>query len=232
MHNILKYPITLLAVIISFTSQAEGVKHSVPFKLFGIELGKAYEIGYDPITKGDMPIKKFTGANQFLSPYGIHYYFHPLKEYEACKYIEKKESPDDKYYRTSLHIYLLPIVDKNIKSLKELEGNPPTKWEVIRIDWSGGSDKEDGKEVDTKNYYWAKDMCETFKAGINKDPEIFDHYEAKYYTCKFIESDRVFEIYTTLRTVSLSFNREKADLKEKAVESYFRKIRAEDIRPY
>src|SRR5262247_1637505 len=51
----------------------------------------------------------------------IGYYFEPLKDYKAFRYVERRENPDDEYFTTSFSAYILPVIPEKTKSLDGLE---------------------------------------------------------------------------------------------------------------
>ena len=217
-----------------FSAHSSDHKSGVPKSLFGIELGKVYDVGEDLESRGNLPIKIFTGANQFLSPYGFHYYFQPLKDYSAFEYIEKDKKPNEKHYRSSFHLYIYPVIPNNITTLEQHKNTPITDWKVVTIDWFGEEKYGDDADKDYKSnaYYWAMDMCKTFKLDLGAEPEIFNYYEQYRYTCTFTNENREFKVEGHPKKVSLSLNKETRDQIEDSVELFYRKIKAEDIRPY
>jgi len=200
--------------------------HRIPKQLFGIKLGHIYDLG-NPEEKdyGNIPIKKFLGIQQSFS-IGIHYYFQPMKSYEAFKYMERKKKPTDKYFKSSFRLYLIPTtssIDANDPKIKEKKMD----WEVSLIEWSDNTKKEYAA------YYWALDLCKTFTEDLSVKPKISDVYENKLFSCSFISRKRVFKITSfPWATVSLGYKKEIDTAKHEAVEKIFRKIRADEIRPF
>ena len=126
-----------------------------PDSLFGVNLGGIYNLGSGNDSKdvGNIPVKKFTGMQQFLGS-GLHYYFEPLKDYKAFRYVERRENPDDEYFTTSFSAYILPVIPEKTKSLDGLE-KVVVNWEVISIVWTDILDKNGNKK---EEYFWAVDF--------------------------------------------------------------------------
>src|SRR5215813_4767300 len=112
-----------------------------PDSLFGVKLGGVYNIrsGNECKDVGNMPVKKCGGIQKFLGN-GFHYYFEPLKEYKAFRYVERPEKPGDEYFQTSFSSYLLPVIPEKVKNLEELE-SIQVNWEVTTIVWTDVVDK-------------------------------------------------------------------------------------------
>ena len=196
----------------------------VPKQLFGIELGGIYDVA-DETKTGDLPIKKFAGMQRFLGQ-GIHYYFQPIIDSKAFDYVERKGKPEDRYFKTSFRLYLLPVIPSSIKSNSDFE-TTDIKWEVTTIEWSNKARTEEAA------YYWAIDLCKTFTVDIAIEPEITDLYDLKLYECTFSAGDREFKVSSNhTRSIALSFDRKIFDRKNDAVEKILRKLEANEIRPY
>ncbi len=218
------YPIILIILSpLSFADEPRGV----PEKLFGIKLGGVYDIGDSESKKlGNIPVKKFAGMKQFLGQ-GVHYYFQPKEEYKAFEYIEKKEKPEDQYFKTSFRLYLLPVIPSSISKNEQLKSTT-INWEVATIEWSNDAKTKDDA------YYWAMDLCKTFEVDISQKPEITNNYEEKWYACAFSSGNREFKVSSSYsrKRIELSYKREVFDKKNEAVEKIIRKIQVDDIRPY
>lgn len=218
------YSIVFLLLLSSLSLAEES--RGVPEKLFGIKLGGIYDIG-DSKSKGvgNIPVKKMTGIVRLLGM-GVHYYFQPKEVYKIFEYVEKREKPEDQYFNTSFRLYLLPVIPPKITTKEQLE-NTKLNWEVATIEWSNDAKtKEDA-------YYWAIDLCKTFKADISVEPKIINNYETKLHVCTFSSGDRDFEVSSAFsRTVSLSYKKEVFETKNEAVDQVIRKLEAGKIRPY
>ena len=211
----------LLTSSLSLAEESRGV----PKKLFGISLGGIYKLG-DPETNnfGNIPVKKITGLQKFLGE-GIHCYFQPKEEYKSFEYVEKRKKPEDRFFETSFRLYLLPVIPSTIKTIEQLD-LPKENWEVTAIEWSRPAKTEE------KAYYWAMDLCKTFKADISVSPEIDDDHK-EWYACTFSFGDREFRVSSFLSgSVELSYKREVFEAKNEAVDKVIRKLQAEKIRPY
>lgn len=218
--------IPFIFLLLASSSSLAEESRGVPEELFGIKLGGIYDIG-DSESKdnGNIPIRKFAGILHFLGN-GIHYYFQPKKEYKAFEYVEKRENPDDQYFKSSFRLYLLPVIPPEIKTIEQL-GGAKTNWEVTIIEWS--NDAKTKKDA----YYWAIDLCKTFGIDISIEPEIIDYYEKDWYECTFSSDDRVFEVSSLYsRSIKLSYKEEVDEAKNDALERTIRKIKAKEIRPY
>jgi hypothetical protein len=220
--------VTLLTFSIAAKAKEKG---SFPESLFEVKLGGIYTIGQEKGVGqkkdvGTMPVKEFKGMKQFLGS-GIHYYFKPLKEYKAFKYIEKLKDPNDAYFETSFRLYLLPVIPSTIKNVEELIIDK-LKWEVAVIEWS---DKTDKKE---DSYFWAIDLCKSIRIDLEREPEITDDYDLKIYRCKFTEGHKQLEIQSLdhLKLFSLKYPKSVFDKKNEAIDTIIRKIQMNAIKPY
>lgn len=204
-------------------------KQNVPSQLFGIELGKVYDVT-DENHIGNIPVKKFTGLNQWVH---MDYYFEPKKEYKMFRYVEKKEKPDDKFYTSSFSLYLFPVIPETIQSMTELKNLQRINYEIGGIRWSDGFDEE-GKDKD--NYFWAKELCKTFELDIIQKPEVLDYYKvggSYWYQCKFTFEGRVLAIDgRSYRAISLDYAEEKFDNRIEAFENQMRLFNLKEIKPY
>lgn len=214
-----------VVLLISSQTWAE-TPQGVPDKLFGITLGGVYDIGNPDMNDfGNIPVKKATGTNRFLGN-GIHYYFQPKAEQKFFEYVEQRDKPNNKYFKTSFRLYLLPVIPSTITTAKQLE-NEKLKWEVAVIEWSHEPKKKDDA------YYWAIDLCKTFSVDIPVKPEITNDYETKLYECTFATGSREFKVSSFYsKSVSLSFKRDVFDKKNESVDRVIRKLQAKEIRPY
>jgi hypothetical protein len=222
--NVKKFSI-FVVLLISSQSWAE-TPQGVPDKLFSITLGGMYDIGNLEMNDfGNIPVKKATGMNRFLGN-GIHFYFQPKAEHKVFEYVEKRENPNDKYFKTSFRLYLLPVIPLTIKTAEQLD-NEKLKWEVAVIEWSTEPKKKDDA------YYWAIDLCKTFSVDIPVKPELTDNYESKLYECTFTTGAREFKVSSSYSmSVSLSYKRDVFDKKNESVNRIIRKLQAKEIRPY
>jgi hypothetical protein len=215
----------LLSIFLLFTLiSCSSDTGDVPKELFGIKLGTIFDfskISRDSVDK--FPIKQFTGANQFMGN-GTHFYFEPLKESKYFPYKEKKEKSDDKFYETNYRLYLLPVIPDSIKTIEELS-TTKLDMEVTFIEWS---DKKKNRE---DAYFWALEMCKTFKADIKTKPEILDNYESKTYFCEFKKDNRMLAINNMMESVyfSLRYDKDFSDKKNEQVEEKIRKLKAKEI---
>lgn len=218
--------------------EAAKEKASVPKRLFEVELGKVYTMKGQDFTKSDLPIAKFTGAQEGIGS-GTHFYFQPRKAYEAFPYEERREKPQDEFFGSSYRLYLLPVIPSGIKSLSELEKAKDPGYEVLVIEWSR---YRDGDKTQNDDYFWAQSMCKTFEADLGVKPKLFDQYRPQgdtstilgsVYSCTFAEGDRELEVTSMFgRMVKLSFTNEASKAKHSAFEMTVRKLQAPAIRPY
>ena len=216
--------ILLITFLVSSSfSYAQGV-NEVPKELFGIKLGALYDLS--KVTResnGGLPIKEFTGSNQFLG-YGTHFYFEPIKESKYFPYKENKKKDNDKFYTTNYRLYLLPVIPSSIKTIEELSSSK-LDMEVIIIEWS------DEKKNQEEAYFWAMEMCKTFSSDIKIKPVIVDNYESKGFFCEFKQDNRILDIHKMMNSVYFSLNYDKvvSDKKNKEVEDKIRKLTAKDM---
>ena len=222
--DIKKILIAFLLLMSSISSAGES--RGVPEKLFGIALGGIYDLGGpEDNDLGNIPVKKFASIQRFLGN-GIHYYFQPKEEYKIFEYVEKREKPEDQYFGTSFRLYLLPVIPSTITTIEQLE-KAKLNWEVTSIEWSNDAKTKE------KAYYWAMNLCKTFKVDISVEPEITDYYGSKWYTCTFSSGDREFKVSSFYsRSIELSYKKEVFEAKNEAVEKIIRKLQADKIRPY
>ena len=203
-------------------------KRSVPDSLFGIRLGGVFVIGEteNPTDVGTLPIKEYKAAEKFLGS-GFNLYFKPLKEYPAFEYSENPKKPGDKFFSTSFRIYLLPVFPKDALTRKGLRG-ADLKWEATQIEWSQREKKKD------EAYYWAFDFCKTLQVDLAKKPEVYNSYETKLHSCKFIEKDRELYVFNLgeLKIFRLAYPESVFKQKDYAVDTIMRKLRMKEIRPY
>lgn len=201
----------------------------VPKKLFEIELGKVYDMS-------KIPVKKVTGVQKFLG-FGTHYFFQPKKEYSAFKYEEIKVNPSDEYFKSSFRLYLLPIYPKefDINKIKQSD----IKWEVSVIEWSESEGDALRKRNEDKTraenaYYWAIDICKTFKNDLGLEPKIIDFPDDHWYLCEFTQDNRLFKVSSSLKSksMSLEYTKEYHDKRNDEIDKFIRKKQAETIRPY
>lgn len=228
----------LLMSLLLFINLLHADKINVPNKLFGIQLGKHYEIGNGIDSNGNMPIKKFNGIEKFLGE-GIHYYFQPIKEYKAFKYFEKKKTTKSNFHSSSFSLYLFPVIPKDVNSIDKLESSVKY-WEVAGIRWSDiGSEKENigREERKQNNYNWAKELCKTFQLDIKQEAKILDYNEEtilyEWYQCKFTYDGRTFKIDGSHnKSISLDYDKAKFNEKHKEIRDKIRQINLNEIRPY
>lgn len=215
-----------MAIFLCLVSpQLFAVEQTVPKKLFGIALGGIYNLGNEDGDAGNLPVKKFAGMNKFLGQ-GVHYYFQPQVESKFFEYVEKRKKPDDKYFKTSYRLYLLPVIPSSIKTVEELE-KTPLRMEVELIEWENEAKTKDDA------YYWAIDLCKTIGVDIAIKPEINDFYKERHYDCIFSDDGRKLKISSSFsRSISLSFSRNISKQKEDAVENIMRKLQVKAIKPY
>lgn len=230
----------ITAVLLSFVfgSAFSQNLRGIPDSLFGIKLGAILDIGKGGSDLGDVPVKRFTGANRFLGQ-GIHYFYEPLVENKYFPFYVKRKNSDDEFFETSHRMYLLPIIPDTIKKIDELDSLVP-KYIVTSISWYDESPERSAVKVKTKleeqaksdDYFWAVDLCKTLATDISIKPEIFDLYEYKDYRCTFIEGDKKFEVSSFYRkNISLAFTKKKFDAMNAEVETKIRKLRAKDVLP-
>lgn len=212
--------------LISFSDESPK---NIPQQLFGITLGNVYDIGTLKNNDfGNMPVSKATGANRFLGQ-GVHYYFQPKKEYKAFPYLEVDKKEKDEFYKTSFRLYLLPVISSSIKDNEELK-NTKMMWEVSLIEWQDNRKSENKDDT----YYWAMDLCKTFKYDLDKNPVINDSFQEKTYICEFKEDNRILKISNSLdqKTIQLLHTKEYSDIKNEEIERKIHKLRAKEISPY
>ena len=230
-NKIIICALSVVVLVFPFTTYAQNDAPSpFPKTLFGVKLGGIYNIGSSDenhLEVGTFPVKTAKGMKQFLG-YGINYYFQPLKEYEAFKYIEEQKKPNDKGIRTSFRLYLFPIFPKDTSlSLIELTGDMFT-YEVARIEWSEDEIKKDNA------YYWAASFCKSLQVDLGKQPKVTDFFENKSYKCLFKENDKELSAssYHGKKYFTLSYIQSVMDKKDEATEKIGRKWRMKDIKPY
>jgi hypothetical protein len=229
----------ILITVLLLTSSVSMADESrdVPKKLFGISLGGIYDLG-DPDDNdlGNLPVKKFTSLEVFMGQ-GVHYYFQPNKEYKIFKYVEYVKKPEDHFFKTSFRLYLLPVIPSTITTNEQFN-KVKLNWEVTSIQWWDYPGKLSELSVDAKEklkreaYYWAIDLCKTFKVDISVKPEIYNN-NLDYYECTFSHGDREFKVTNRpFKNLKLSYKDEVFNKKDEAVEKMIRKIEADEIRPY
>ncbi len=215
---------------------------AVPKKLFDVELGKIYRLpNQNELNHGDLPVARMTGANRFLGM-GLHFYFQPRRPYDLFPFVEEREKPGDKYFKTSFRLYLMPVIPASAKTLADLDKSKSTDHEVVVIEWSHlRKDNEKTPKKMHEDYYWTQNLCKTFEADLGIKPKITDVWNPEnaqngadvFYSCTFSEGDREFEVSSLLgRRVSLNFNKEIFKVKDAAVETQLRKLQAPSVRPY
>jgi hypothetical protein len=60
---------------------------------------------------GNVPVNKATLIKNLVPVFlGIDYYFKPRNEYNIFEYSEQREEPNDKYFKTSFHLYMFPVI--------------------------------------------------------------------------------------------------------------------------
>jgi hypothetical protein len=235
MNKLAVHCVVVSAVMSSFLfavfspATAQDTKRSFPDSLFGVKLGSVHTLGksgkHDDV--GTLPIKEFKGVNQFLGN-GVHYYFKPLKENPAFKYIENRKKPTDEYFATSFRLYLLPVIPKTVSSAKDLEPHL-LAWEVMLIEWS----EENEKNKDSA-YFWASDFCKSLELDLGRKADTFDNYESKWYSCTFQEKDSELNANSLGGTkyFTLQYSKTVSERKDNAVDAMLRKLRMNAIRPY
>lgn len=219
----------VLSILIYFSTICSLNANDFPTKLFGVELGKVYSVSEN---YNNLPIKQLTGFQKFMGA-GFHYYFEPLKQYEAFEFI--KENTQNKSYETSFRLYVFPILDKNIKTIDEIKKAKNANVEVALIEWSDQLRGKDNRPEDNYDaYYWAKNMCTNFKIDIKTEPKITDSQNDKLYQCEFIKGNNKLEVSSLLgnKTVNLQYNKDFFDKRQIEIENLFRKLSLEKIRPY
>ena len=201
-----------------------GDKQGVPTQLFGIAVGRAYNIGNPEAGDlGDFPVKKFGGIKQFLGM-GVSYYFEPLKANPMFEYIEEREKPDDEFFTTSFRAYIYPVIPDSVQTMDELQTVwPGLKQRVKLVEWHKKFPKKDDA------YYRAINLCNTFTAGLNVAPKILDTDE--WYTCTFTAGERDFEVRNAgnLLLVSLSLRRDLREKLDKDVDARIRALQSKDL---
>lgn len=220
----------LLIALVASVANGQDSKRSFPDSLFGVKLGSVHSLGqsgrHDDV--GTLPIKEFKGINQFLGN-GVHYYFKPLKEYPAFKYIEKRKKPNDEYFATSFRLYLLPVIPKTTSSAEDLKPHL-LKWEVAVVEWTEDSEKKDEDSA----YFWASDFCKSLQVDLGRNADVSDNYESRWHSCTFKEKDSELNAnslggtkYFTLKYTTSAFER-----KDNALDTVLRKLQMNAIRPY
>ena len=121
----------LVFATIILVAQPAWAESPVPTKLFGIELGRVYEMPEDVILKG-APIKKFTGLKKAWLGHGTSYYFEPSRKYPPFEYVERKEDDSD-YFTTSFRLYLFPVIPEGFLITEDTESKD-IKWEVAVVE--------------------------------------------------------------------------------------------------
>jgi hypothetical protein len=217
---------TLYTALLTFSIAAKAKdKVAFPESLFEVKLGGIYTIDQEKGV-GTMPVKEFKGMQEFLGN-GIHYYFKPLKDYKAFKYVEKRKEPNDAYFETSFRLYLLPVIPSTIKNAEELTIQN-IKWEVAVIEWSDRTKREEDA------YFWAIDLCKSIRVDLEREPEITDEYNLKICRCKFTEGHKELKIESLdkLKLFNLLYPNPVFDKKNEVIDTLLRKIQMKDIKPY
>ena len=187
-------PVVAPIILVVQPAWAEG---PVPTKLFGIELGRIYEISEDGRLKG-APIKKFTGMRKFLGQ-GIHYYFEPSRKYLPFEYVEWKEENSD-YFTTSFRLYLFPVIPEGF-GITEDTKSEDLKWEVAVVEWAIRVEKDD-QHTENDAFYWAVDMCKSVQVDLEMSPtNEINHLEANWHKCEFQADYGVLEIDSSIARV-------------------------------
>lgn len=213
----------IISTFLLFSSESHAAgKNPVPKRLFGVELGQVFT-GSNDDPKGNLPIKKWTGNHKFLGA-GFHYYFEPLKEYKAFKYVERNEEKA-KYFKTSFSLYTYRIIPEHVSSISDHNKQTTFDFMVSSINW------EDPIEDSSKGYYWAIDLCRLLSADLRVEPEILDMNSMKDYRCYFREDDRELSVWS-FGTISLDYIREKRDRLQDKFKNQIDQLRANEIKPY
>jgi hypothetical protein len=207
---------------------AHSQQQPVPQTLFGVPLGGIFTAGTTerPTDVGTLPIKEQKAVETFMGS-GFSLYFKPTKEYEAFKYLEQKDKPEDKFSKTTFRMYLFPVFPKDAPSRKNLS-EADLKYEVALIEWS---DKQDNKD---EAYYWAYDLCKTLQADLGRKAEVLNHFDSKWHKCKLVEGDKELtaENLGELKIFRLAYTDEVFKKKDAAVDTIQRKLRMNRTRPY
>lgn len=173
----------LVLYLLSTAANAKS-KPGFPESLFGVKLGGIYTVGEEKDI-GTMPVKEF--HFMYSSGIGHRYYFKPLKDYKAFKYVEKRGNLSDTPFKQSFQLYLLPIIPRNITNAEEFIIET-TKFEVTLIEWLGET------EIKESPYFWAIDLCKSVKSDLEREPDITDNFDSKWYECVFTEAHKKLEI--------------------------------------
>lgn len=238
--------LSALAVTLGLTvsaAAAEKSKGVVPTKLFGVELGRVYQLAPN-LLQHNLPVAKVTEVKQGRG-LAYHVLFQPQKNYEAFPYKVLRDSSDQKSFESRFHVAALPLVPDSTKSFDEVEnlfnGNALLSVEVTRIDWGTLRDSKSAESYREKlqDYSWARDLCAVFEADIGLKPKVTDladlgRESAMYsYQCVFANGEQELEVSSVYgREVVLQFSREVSDRKHDAVKLTLNKLLAKKIRPY
>jgi hypothetical protein len=204
----------------------EVINDKFPLEVFGLKVGEKYKlVTTENGDFGNLPVKKVSGINRFLGQ-GFHIYFQPIKEYDSFPYIEHEKGPKDEGFRTSFHSYFLPVIPKEIKSLPEFEAKMSTfEWRLMSVDWR----KTKGSKEDA--YFWALDLCKTFKSYLGDEGVNIDYYEDKWRSCEFRSGANVLKISNKGSTNHFSLSVEKDQLEKlnQEVDDFIRRLKAKKL---
>lgn len=225
--KLLMFVMMTAIVMLPSASFAKGTP-AFPKSLFDVKLGGIYKIGKarTPYDVGNLPVTRFTAIQRPLGS-GLHYFFMPLREHKNFSYIERRYDLDDEYFESSFRLYLLPVI-KNTVTLKSQLEDIEWDWAVMLIEWSAMAEKKEDA------YYWAKGLCGSMKADLQRMPNITNNVEAKEYDCTFREGDNKLEIKAVAGAKFYKLSRTKValDATNDAVDATFRRIRMNELAAY
>lgn len=224
----------LVFVVVAHGANGETKSKRVPAKLFEVEL-KTYRFTDGGFTKSDLPVAKITGVEEAGN--AKHLFFQPRKVYEMFPYVEHRKKPDDVYFETSFHMYIMPVLPVGAKTLDELKEQKDWEYDVLRLDWSQLRDvQSDEKKRRSEDYQWAQSLCKIFEVDLGVKPVISDSFmdsKFAYYSCTFADGTRVLKVSSFIgREVELEYSKKVNDAKVKTFESKMRRLLAPAIRPY
>jgi hypothetical protein len=220
---LLRFVMFLASCGLSVVNASE--KRDVPSQLFGIELGGRHALWREGEESPDgIPVKRAISWEKFLGA-GIHVYVEPTQTYSAFEYRERGPDTDGAPPKSNFRLYLLPEITASMRTYEDIDDRD-FRWEVASIEWRGELKDEDA-------YWWAMNLCESFVLDIKIEPEILDIRDEDWYQCKFVEGDREFLVSSWIsQSVSLKWNQDVFDKKNKTAELGLRRLELEEIRPY
>jgi hypothetical protein len=209
------------ALVILFLP-AVASSQQVPTVLFGVEVGRSYEMALDGSI--DLPVSEVTGYTQFIGT-GVHVFFRPSETSSMFPYIEYPEEGNEAF-ATSYRAYLLPVIPESVESLDDLDSL--TEYQAVLVQWS------DSKASDREawdDYWWARNMCRSIESDLNVEPDISDYIDTLDYTCRFTNDRHELEV-TSVFEKAIRLSLRDTESTEVDIESKIRRLEMDRDRPY